>query len=248
MRPLGFPRLVVAPLRRIGVAAALVLSVAAAQAVSISPVVVELAPAHRITSITFTNPSNQPVTYQTKTMAWTQVDGIDLYQPSDDLIVAPPIAAIPAGGTQIFRVALRGSATGREQAYRLVFEDVTSATTVVPTGDVALNVRINHHLPVFVAASNRAQAQLKIGPCANDTSRKGGCVRVENVGDRYAQVRSLTVERGAHRKQIPVNARILGGAWRQWSLELPTHTGGSVKVGALTSSGLITADLPAQAW
>jgi fimbrial chaperone protein len=246
MRPRILPCLMVASLRRICLAAALVLSVAAAQAVSISPVVIDLTPTHRVVSITFTNPGDRPVSYQTKTLAWTQADGIDHYRASDDLIVAPPIAEIAPGGAQIFRIALRGAATGREQAYRVVFEDVTSPTAVASSGEVALKVRVNHDLPVFVAISNQAQAQLRMARCADERAPGLECVRIENLGDHYAQVKSLTIECGAWRKTVPVNGRILADAWRQWILELPSNSSDAVKVSAVTSVGVIHADLSAQ--
>src|ERR1700733_14648359 len=95
------------------------------QALTISPVLVELSPHRRITSITVSNPADHPVSFQTQTLAWSQPDGSDVYIDSDELIVVPPIAEIGAGESQIFRVTTRAMAGTQERAYRLSFADVT---------------------------------------------------------------------------------------------------------------------------
>src|ERR1700682_2620746 len=95
------------------------------QALTISPVLVELSPDRRITSITLSNPADHPVSFQTQTLAWSQSDGTDVYTESDELIVVPPIAEIGAGESQIFRVTFRATPAPQERAYRLIFEDVT---------------------------------------------------------------------------------------------------------------------------
>lgn len=242
MRPFGFPHLTVAPFRRAGVLAALVLSIAVAQAVSISPVVVELSPSRRIASVTFSNPGSEPIRYQSRVLAWSQVDGVDRYEASDALIVAPPIAEIPAGGKQIFRVALRGAAASHERAFRMVFEDVT-ATLAAPTGEVAIKLRVTHDLPVFVAVDGNPSTQLRLQACPKPSAP--GCVRLENTGSHYAQIRSLSIERGAWSQQKTVNTRVLAGAWKQWQLDLPVDGAGSVKVSAHALGGVVSTELPA---
>lgn len=242
MRPLKLSGAAVALLKRIGVAAALFTGAAIVHAVTISPVVVELSPSRRIVSITFTNPGDQPLRYQSSTFAWHQVDGEDRREPTDDLIVAPPIADIAPGGRQIFRVTLRRPATGREQAYRLVFEDVTATSTAAPaTDDVAIHFRVNQDLPVFVSAPGQPKPTLRIEPCQGVV---GACVRIENAGDRYAQVKSLGLDRGTWHKDMPVNARVLAGAWKQWPIELPAGTRGPLKVNLQTRDGVVGGELP----
>lgn len=217
------------------------LGITEAQALTISPVVVELSPARRIVSITLSNSGDQPLRYQAKTLAWNQADGIDQYPDRDDLIVAPAIFEIPAGASQIVRVTLRHPANGREQAYRLIFQDVTAITAPKSAGDlVAINFRIDHNLPVFVSAPGKPAPAVQLGPCQNSTV---ACIRLTNSGDRYAQIKSLTVERGVWHKEMPVSARVLAGAWRQWPLELPPGTSGPIKVSARTRDGIVIGEL-----
>ena len=248
MRPLKLTGVAAATIRRICMATVLLLCTDVLQAVTISPVVVELSPSRRIVTVTFSNPGDQSLRYQTQAVAWTQVDGVDRREPTDDLIVAPPIADIAPGGSQIFRVALRRPPTGHEQVYRLVFEDVTATTNSTPdstSDDVAIKFRVNHDLPVFVAAAGNPQAKLSLGPCPDKPAGTLTCVRLDNSGDRYAQIRSLTLERGAWTKVMPVSTRVLAGAWKQWELELPAETSGPLRVTLESRDGDTSIELPA---
>lgn len=215
------------------------LGITVAQAVTISPVSVELSPARRVVSITMTNSGDQTLRYQSKMLAWRQVDGLDQYDATDDLIVAPAIFEIPAATSQIVRVTLRRPATGREQAYRLVFEDVSALKD--PTADgAAIQFRVDHDLPVFAAAPGNSGSVVQVAPCQGVT---GACVRLVNAGDRNSQIKSLTVNQGTWHKDLPVNTRILAGAWRQWPLEIPPGTRGPIKVSAQTRDGIISGEL-----
>lgn len=218
---------------------------AAAHALTISPVLVELSPARRVASITLTNPDDRPISFQTQAMSWKQADGVDRYEETSDLIVAPPIAAIAAGGSQIFRVTLRTKPNDKEQAFRLIFEDVTQAVAPsAPSDNVGINIRVNHNLPVFVATAGPQHTGLRVGPCIAASQTTAGCVRLDNEGNKYAQVKSLTMNSGAWRKEVKVSARVLAGAWRQWTFDVPQNVTGPLKVTADTRDGPVTAELP----
>lgn len=208
-------------------------------AVTISPVLVELSPARRVVSITITNSGDAAVAFQTSVRRWTQADNGDRYEDSDELIVVPPIADIPAGSSQIFRVTPRRPPGAEERAYRLVFEDVSDAKERDAGTEVAISFRVNHDLPAFVEASGRPRAQPRLGLCANPPPAGRACVRVDNDGNRYVLVRKLTVEDGGEHREVNVSSRVLAGAWREWTFELPSNVKLPLKIGAETSDGTL---------
>ena len=219
------------------------------QALTISPVLVELSPDRRITSITVSNPADHPVSFQTQTLAWSQSDGTDVYSETDELIVVPPIAEIGAGASQIFRVTSRAPPLAQqERAYRLIFEDVTDVVTTVHSADQAtINIRVNHSLPVFIASPAKMLSQPRLSPCANfgpASPPASRCVRLDNDGNHYLQVKSLTVAGADWRKDLNSGARVLAGAWRQWTFEVPPNAAGVLQVQANTTGGLVTFTLP----
>ncbi len=218
----------------------------AAEAVVISPVLVEISPTRRVASITVSNSDDSPISFQTQVLSWQQVEGVDQYAQTRQLVVVPPIAEIAAGGSQIFRVTTRLPPGPQETAFRLILEDVTQLATPA-TGADAMQVvlRVNHNLPVFFAAAETTPSTPRISVCpkAQVTGRR--CVRIENVGNRYLAVKSLTLASGPWHQDLRVSGRVLAGAWKQWEFDLPDHLDGDLEVSAQTSSGLISATLPA---
>ena len=215
-----------------------------AQALTISPVLVELSPDRRIASITLSNPADHPVSFQTQILAWSQSDGTDVYGETDELIVVPPIAEIGAGASQIFRVTTRGAPAAQERAYRLIFEDVTDiVSTAHPAGEATIDIRVNHSLPVFIAGPGKTRAQPRLSSCAGlgpVPTSTSLCVRIDNDGDHYLQIKSLTVAGTDWRKDLNSGARVLSGAWRQWTFDVPQHAVGDLQVQADTSGGVVT--------
>jgi fimbrial chaperone protein len=251
MRPSAVIECAVALVGLVSAAVALGLWSNVTQALTISPVMVELSPDRRITSITLSNPADHPVSFQTRVLAWSQSDGTDIYADSDEVLVVPPIAEIGAGASQIFRVTLRAAPSAQERAYRLIFEDVTDVVAAAHSADgMTIDIRVNHSLPVFIAGPGKTRAQPRVSSCAipgpapTSTSR---CVRVDNDGNHYLQIRSLTVSGTEWRKDLNSGARVLAGAWRQWTFDVPPHAAGDLQVQADTSGGVVTFTLPSPA-
>lgn len=217
-----------------------------AQAVVIAPVVVEISPTRRVASITVSNSDDKAISFQSQVLSWQQIDGVDQYADSSQLIVVPPIAEIAAGGSQVFRVTTRLPPGPQEVAFRLILEDVTQLATPA-TGSDAMQVvlRVNHNLPVFFAAAGTPSAKPRVSACGEGQKAGRGCVRIENLGNRFVVVKSLAVASGEWRQDVPVSGRVLAGAWKQWEFDLPDNLNGTLKVSADTSMGAIVGDLPA---
>jgi fimbrial chaperone protein len=226
---------------RLAVLTALGLVSGAVDALTISPVIVELSPARRVVSVTVTNPSETAVNFQAGALAWSQPDGHDHYEETADLMVVPPIAKIGPGASQIFRITTRTAPSPREQAYRVILEDVTEETAA--SDEATVSIRFSHSLPVFVAASGKPRMEARLEPCAAPMGR--GCVRLDNEGDRYLMIKALTIEGGAWRKEIPLGTRVLAGAWRECTFDLPAKSVGPLQVRVDTSAGMFAGDIPA---
>ncbi len=212
----------------------MLIAAAGAGATTIAPVVVELSPARKVVSVTVTNPSDGPVNFQAEVLAWTQPDGQDRMEATNDIMVVPPVARIAAGASQIFRVTPRTPPSAREQAYRLILEDVT-AEMAAQQNTATVNLRVRHSLPVFVAAAGTPSIGVQVASCAAPAGK--ACVRLTNEGGRYVTAKSLSVEGGAWNKQLPLGIRLLAGAWREWQFDLPATVTGPLTVKADTSAG-----------
>jgi fimbrial chaperone protein len=229
------------PLAYLGMAAALGCAPESIHAQTISPVIVELSSARKVVSITVTNSSEAAVNFQTATLSWSQPDGHDHYEETNDLIVVPPIAEIGPGSSQIFRVTTRKPPGPHEQAYRLILEDITEP--VAPAANTAtVNFHVRHSLPVFVAGPGQPRIEARVGLCVAPPGK--GCARLDNVGARYLTAKSLTIEAGTWKKDVPLGTRVLAGAWREWVFDVPANTAGPLQIRIDTSAGPFAGEIP----
>jgi fimbrial chaperone protein len=129
-------------------------SPAAAGALQVDPIRVDLSTDRKTGTVTVTNDAAAPVTIHATALAWSQAGGEDRYQDTSAVIVSPPIFTIPAGGTQTVRVGLR-SAAGAGHAYRLIIEEVPQAN---PQGGIQVALRLN--LPLFAMVQPGSTADL----------------------------------------------------------------------------------------
>lgn len=133
-----------------GVALCLLALIAPALAadLGVDPVIVELTAKQQTATITISNQSDQPTSIQIQAVAWSQRNGEDVYTPSKELLVSPPIVTIGPKGEQIIRLALRRKADpARELSYRIYLQELPQQPAPGFTG---LHFALRIGLPVFV--------------------------------------------------------------------------------------------------
>lgn len=226
--------------------------------VSISPVVLEIDSPRKAIAVKVTNNGDQPITYQVDAVTWTQKDGLDHTEPTDDLLVVPPIVTVRAGVSQIFRVMLRDRASSPvERTYRVILEDITKPQALLD-GQAVVAFKLTHNLPVLIAPSGKILNALRWKPCGSDAlsrtaaavsgaagppSRVNGsnsvaCVRILNAGNRRVKVQTLTVSGEGWQQTLAINdggINILAGAEREWRIPLPSD-----QINALRGVSILT--------
>ena len=144
-----------ATLHRIGLLLVALLAAAPLQAadLAVMPVALQLDAARDRGTVRVVNQGPEAVLLQADAIAWRRVDGVDLDEPTDGLVVNPPLFKIEPGATQIVRLGLR-RAPGADQAstYRLLLRELppvpgSGAGTVSGQVRVLLALRV----PVYVA-------------------------------------------------------------------------------------------------
>ena len=207
----------------------------AAFALGVSPVIVELAPGKPVATITISNTAVEPIVFQAEILT---------YGETNDLVVVPAIAEVTAGGSQIFRVALRRpEAVPVERAYRLVLDNITEDKRPDEAKQSNVKFRISHNLPVFVTSVGVPRVQPRMAPCAPPQGK--ACVRLDNDGNRRIKITGLVVEGGSVvRRDMKIVDTVLAGAWKQWTFDRPAGYAGTLTVHAETSVGPLTIVLP----
>jgi fimbrial chaperone protein len=199
-------------------AAALWLPPASAGSFSISPLRVEFSAQATTAALTIRNEEDSPALVQVETLLWSQSAGEDKLEPTKDLLVSPTVFTLQPRGSQLVRVALRGTPDPtRELSYRVILQEVPPEASPDFTG---LRVALRLSIPVFVAPTASAKPDLAWS-AVRDAS--GAIVlRADNNGGAHARVLSftLTPESGTGAVlQDSVATYVLPGQYRTWTLQ-----------------------------
>lgn len=191
---------------------------AGAQALSIQPVNVFLAPGQRATTVTVSNQGNSKTAFQIRAYAWKQQNGDDQLTASDQVVISPPIATISPGGNQVVRLILRlpPLASDQESSYRIVVDQIPP-----PAEPGIVHIVLRLSIPIFAEPTKRAAPNVQFHLEVND----GQLYLVGiNSGLRHDVLRDIELTTRDGRKLKPVTGSspyILAGATRRWSIAAP---------------------------
>jgi fimbrial chaperone protein len=170
----------------------------------------------------------------------------DVYRPTQDVLVTPPIARIAPGAEQVIRVGLRRPTDpARQGTFRLFVNEVPGAPA---SGFTGLQVALRVSLPVFVAASGPARRDVA-WTLSRDTDG-GLSLTLENRGNVHVQVLDLTLSAPGPGQPIARQSQVtyvLAGQRRTFAfpLEVPLPAdASSLRLSALTDGGSVDAELP----
>lgn len=161
--------------------------------IQVTPVVIAVAPERGMASVRVRNWREREVSFEVNVYAWNQRDGADVYTPATDVIAAPSVFALPAGGEQIVRLGLTSgarTAPDQEIAYRLMLRELPAPD---PTGG-SFRVQLQMSLPVFVqprATYFELEAQR-----VSDANASHGVV-ITNTGSAHVRLSRVTYGGGA---------------------------------------------------
>jgi fimbrial chaperone protein len=201
---------------RFAAAAILVLSVgplARAQAFSVLPVNVFLAPGQRAATLSVTNQDKKQTAIQIRAYAWNQKDGEDQLTATDDVVISPPIATIAPGATQIVRLILRQAAQHREATYRILVDQIPP-----PAEPGIVHVVLRLSIPIFVQPETPAAPHVQF-----HVERDAGQLVLVGVNDglRHETFRKIvlrTTDGLELKEQSGSSPYILAGSTRRWRM------------------------------
>lgn len=222
-------------------------TVAGAAGVTISPVVLEIDSPRKAITVTLTNNGDRPIIFQAEALVWQQINGTDQNEPTDELLVVPPIIEVPARASQIFRVMLRSRVPSPvERTYRVMLEDITEEQAA-SSGQASVAFKLTHNLPVLIAASGKVVNALRWKPCPPDAAPASSarpsteaCVRLLNAGNRRVKVQTLTLGGDGWQQALSLKdgVNVLTGSEREWRVPLQAgQTGPLRSVQVLTARG-----------
>lgn len=208
-----------------GILTGLVCGAAGAAGLQVSPVTLTLQATQQADGLWLSNAGSAPLDAQVRVFRWTQVDGQERLEPTQALLVSPPMLQLPVEGRQLVRVIRSGPPpAGRaEEAYRVLVDELPLPQA---NGEKGLNFVMRHSLPIFVAPAGAPPSppQLKWA-----LQRQGdqAVLEVGNSGGTHAQLADVVFTDAAGHRTV-VHSGLMGyvlpGATSRWQLKPPAGT------------------------
>jgi fimbrial chaperone protein len=208
---------------------------------SVAPIRIDFSGALRIGAVTVTSEDDHPLVFKNSPSLWTQnADGGDVYTPTSDLVVTPPLLRVEAGEPRIVRIGTLREPGDVERSYRVFLEEQAPAN---PEGTGAtIAVVIKFGVPVFVAPQSE-----RVAGIAEVVEHKPGRVtlQIKNSGNVHFNVETITAN-GVAVKDVS-SWYLLPGTTRRYDLAIPAEacTGTAVDFRIQATRTVLTASAAA---
>jgi fimbrial chaperone protein len=224
-------------LKGIGAMSLFVLFCSAADATSlrVAPTSLDLTAPGSAAVLTLTNEVKRPVNVQLRVFRWTQVNGVEQLEPTNDVVVSPPSTALPGNKDYLVRVIrVSKKPVAGEESYRVLVDELPDPSRR-KAGTVTLVMR--YSVPVFFKGADAAAPKVA---WTIKRSGNGLVLAARNNGDVRLRLSDVQLMQGGRE----IGARkglvgyVLGGASMQWPLGGgKAISGGSVALKAQSDSG-----------
>ncbi|KLD71878.1 fimbrial biogenesis chaperone [Xanthomonas pisi] len=193
---------------------------AQAASLQLAPTSLTLSAEQTADGLWLSNSGGAPVQVQTRAYRWTQRDGQDQLDPTQEILISPPMRTLAAGERQLIRVIRAGPAPTRQEAcYRIIVDELPSADA----DRKGMQFVLRYSVPIFVLPPGKAEptptlsAQLVAGTDGNAQ------IQISNSGSGHAQVADLQhrVDGAAKTSLNGLVGYVLPGQTMRWSLGAP---------------------------
>jgi fimbrial chaperone protein len=208
----------------------------------VHPVRVTLTAAQSVSALTVRNDGVEPAVIQLEAVRWSQRNGEDVLEKTNEILATPPIFTVPPGGTQIIRVGLRRAPDSQQElTFRLFLQEIPPPKPVAQGLRVALRVS----LPVFVAPATATSPKLEW----RAFRKPDGNIRLlaSNSGTAHVQISALSLTPSDGGKTLAtkeISEYVLPRNSREWTVpagSLPV--GAPLHIRASTDAGELRADV-----
>jgi fimbrial chaperone protein len=219
-----------------------------AASLQVEPVLVEVGAPGAASTITLRNDGATPVVAQLRVYRWSQTDGQEKLEPTDDVVASPPAATLAPGGTHVVRIVrVTKSPALREESYRLFIDQLPN---VAQQRNGSVNLIVRHSIPVFFRPQDPGNASVA---WSAEISKRNLVVTARNAGARRLRIAALKLRDGKGSDVTFADGLVgyaLAGSTMRWSMPLAGRSfaaGGQVSVSAQGDTGPIHATAPLKA-
>ncbi len=176
---------------------------------------------------------------QSQTYLWTRHNCEDALEPTDSVVISPPIFTVEPNSKQIVRILLvNPDAAPQERTLRVVLTEIGTMTP--DPGSVSTRMAIS--LPIFVLPVGIAAPKLEWTVLRDSATLQ---VTVRNVGNAHTRLRALriTAKDGSTIAEEAHTDYLLAGDSCHWSLPAEHLTPGATLI-AVTEERETTLEVP----
>lgn len=195
-----------------------------ANGLEISPILLKVSPTQPVTTLTLTDKSGEPVSYELQANRWTQKNNKDILTPSSSILISPPLVTLAPNKPQVIRIAPQDLMSGQkqtintEESYRIILKQLPSASKPKGSG---VEMLMDFSLPLFVAPKIPAN---KLVWNAKQESGNEMAMSATNEGNRHARVTELSFkEANGKTKTKNQLAYVLPGQTHTWTVSESPH-------------------------
>jgi fimbrial chaperone protein len=164
---------------------------AGAASLQVSPVSVEIPAPGASAILKLRNDGTAALNAQIRVFRWTQVNGEEKLEPTEDLVASPPIVSLaPKSDYTVRLVRVTKRPIEKGETYRLLVDELPDAKQ---QRNGAVTIVLRYSIPVFFYSLDAAEAKL-----AWSIEQRSGrmFVTATNNGDRHVRISALKLRTG----------------------------------------------------
>ena len=220
-------------------------SPAIAGPLQVEPVLVEVATPGAASTITLRSDGSAPVDAQIRVFRWSQTNGEERLEPTDEVVASPPAVSLKGGSPHVVRIVrVKKAPIVREESYRLVVDQLPN---LAQQRSGTVNMILRHSIPVFFKPQSTTSPSVawSVGLAAGKLA-----LTARNTGERRLRISALEIRDSSSRTIAATRGLVgyvLGGSTMRWMLpagQRDLAQGGRVSIIAQGDTGPIHASAP----
>ncbi|MFC0152272.1 molecular chaperone [Xanthomonas dyei] len=193
---------------------------ARAASLQLAPTSLTLSAEQTADGLWLSNSGGAPVQVQTRAYRWTQRDGQDQLDPTQEILISPPMRTLAAGERQLIRVIRAGPApTRQELCYRIIVDELPSADA----DRKGMQFVLRYSVPIFVLPHGKTEHTPSLSAQVVAGTDGTAQIQISNSGSGHAQVADLQhrVDGATKTTLNGLVGYVLPGQTMRWSLGAP---------------------------
>lgn len=209
-----------------------------------TPMLFELSQAKATDTLTLRNEGVAPINAQVRVYRWTQANGADKMEITQDVVASPPVVTIAPGADQLIRVVrVSKHPVKAEDTYRIVVDELPDNA---PAKSTSVNFLFQYSIPMFVMPDSAAKSNVS---WALEKQGEKTYIVAHNDGDRRLRIGGLTLTTADGKEVVlgkGLNGYVLARSHMRWAVPNSLWNTKAVTVTARSDEGPVNAHAEAQ--